>query len=630
MAATIPNPATAATAHKKLTLDVIQLFYSAWTESKTIHPVPKTHLLSLKAIRLSRARNPKRPAPDTSTGEHIKIFKKAKTTHAHNSRDNRPAVYAARNNTHSHSSSLFTSHTPPLPFKPGNTQWSQPSVQKLTTRHNHLEKHIDILRRLQALTKRPPLMKPCENSPCTRPAAKNWKAKPNKGSIATSIDLCKECRTRSELAHNPNRPALPIITCEICGTTTPHGYNWLKHGERTHLCTLCFTCEATADRTPFSHLLPSPPVTRPDMRAIHCALCQKSPKSTPTSFFQHKLCPNCTNHSPNAHQTMQARITFFATRHFHVPLSKIHTESLVALASQLLLNRSIPMPSNTHKFIPVLTQPAGPHLAALLAALQLDAVKPSATYSPPSDQEFSLILYRLTLPTPSHTTLDAAPFQVNHLPHSPPDTPTHSTPTTTQASHTPSTDSRAHKRKPTADTTEQPHTGDSTPTLLTQPPLLTTTIPTVPSPPDGARRPRPSHPTDPPASPPTRRIRRIGPKFAQHRPFSSPPTAHIPQCSQRPAESRSSSILRDLFGPIFSGNPPPPVPPHKGLPRSLRRPRQATSWAGEEAVRSAIFDLNPTRHKRRRAPRPATATQQPPPQRDHLQPPSAAEPSGIG
>ena len=206
----------------------------------------------------------------------------------------------------------------------------------------------------------------------------------------------------------------------------------------------------------------------------------------------------------------------------------------------------------------------------------------------------------------------------------------HYTALPSQVPHKPSIDSRAHKRKPTAGTTEQPHTGDSTPSVLTQPPLLTTTIPTVPSPPDGARRPRPSHPTDPPASPPTRRIRRIGPNFAQHRPFSSPPTAHIPQCSQRPAESRSSSILRDLFGPIFSGNPPPPVPPHKGLPRSLRRPRQATSWAGEEAVRSAIFDLNPTRHKRRRAPRPATATQQPPPQRDHLQPPSAAEPSGIG
>ena len=106
MAATIPNPATVATAHKKLTLDVIQLFYDAWTESKSIHPIPKSHLLSLKATRLFRTRNPKRPSPDNPTGEHIQNFKIAKTTLSHATRDTRPAIYAARNNTHSHSSPM--------------------------------------------------------------------------------------------------------------------------------------------------------------------------------------------------------------------------------------------------------------------------------------------------------------------------------------------------------------------------------------------------------------------------------------------------------------------------------------------------------------------------------------------
>jgi len=135
-----------------------------------------------------------------------------------------------------------------------------------------------------------------------------------------------------------------------------------------------------------------------------------------------------------------------------------------------------------------------------------------------------------------------------------------------------------------------------------------------------------------PLSPPPQRIRRIGPRFATqiHRPFSSPPPNYTPPSPQRPAATRSSSILHNLFGPVFSDNPPPSFPPRKGLSRSLRRPRQATSWTGEAAVRSAIFDLNPTRHKRRRAMRPDAAPQPLQHPRHRHQPPSAAEPSGIG
>jgi len=40
-AATIPNPATAASAASLFTLDTIKLFHDAWTEFKTIHPIPK-------------------------------------------------------------------------------------------------------------------------------------------------------------------------------------------------------------------------------------------------------------------------------------------------------------------------------------------------------------------------------------------------------------------------------------------------------------------------------------------------------------------------------------------------------------------------------------------------------------
>ena len=160
MAATIPNPATVASAHKKLTLDVLLLFYAAWTESKSIHPVPKSHLLSLKASRLFRTRNPKRPAPDSSTGELIQVFKAAKTASSHANRNARPAIYAARNNNHTHSSPHYTSHIPHDQFKAGRTQWSQPSISKLTTRHNHLDKHIGALAKLRYLTTLPP---PYEN-----------------------------------------------------------------------------------------------------------------------------------------------------------------------------------------------------------------------------------------------------------------------------------------------------------------------------------------------------------------------------------------------------------------------------------------------------------------------------------
>ena len=135
-----------------------------------------------------------------------------------------------------------------------------------------------------------------------------------------------------------------------------------------------------------------------------------------------------------------------------------------------------------------------------------------------------------------------------------------------------------------------------------------------------------------PPSPSPQRIRRVGPRFAQpHRPFSSPPATLPPPKPQRPAPSRTSATLQALFGAAFSGNPPPPSLSRKGVSRSLRRPRQATSWVEEAAVRSAIFDPNPTRYKRRRdATRRDAADQRPLPQRVRFCPPSAADPSGVG
>ena len=371
---------------------------------------------------------------------------------------------------------------------------------------------------------------------------------------------------------------------------------------------MCFTCEATAARTPLSHLLPSPPVTRPDMRAKHCALCLRSSIDTPTSFFQHKLCKPCTNKAPNALQTMQTRIFFFATRHLHIPLAQIHTEPLVAIASQLFINRTIPTLANTRHLAPILTQPPGPPLAALLAALNIPTHPSSSTYTPPCADEFALMLYRLSLPPPQPHIADTSAYSHNVSPTPTSNPPSLHLPISTTASHNSHPEHNAVTRLTSAGVPRPTPTPRPTPI---PPPTTEIHTPLTLRPPDGAHRPRPSSPTSP-LSPPPQRIRRIGPRFATqiHKPFSSPPPHYTPPSPQRPAASRSSSILHNLFGPVFSDNPPPLFPPRKGLSRSLRRPRQATSWTGEAAVRSAIFDLNPTRHKRRRAMRPDAAPQQ--------------------
>ena len=50
----------------------------------------------------------------------------------------------------------------------GRTQWSQPSISKFTTRHNHLDKHIEALAKLRHLTTLPPRMETCDNPSCNR------------------------------------------------------------------------------------------------------------------------------------------------------------------------------------------------------------------------------------------------------------------------------------------------------------------------------------------------------------------------------------------------------------------------------------------------------------------------------
>lgn len=221
------------------------------------------------------------------------------------------------------------------------------------------------------------------------------------------------------------------------------------------------------------------------------------------------------------------------------------------------------------------------------------------------------MLYRLSLPNPSPLTADTEPYKHNYLPAT----------TRTITIPTP---------QPPNPTNQQPHT---TRAPWPMPPLSPSTTNHQSPTNNSNRRNRPPSSSDSSPSPSPQRIRRVGPRFAlqHHRPFSSPPPNISPPRPQRPAPTRASIILQQLFGSAFSGNPPPLSPSRKGLPRSLRRPRQATSWVGEEAVRSAIFDSKPIRYKRRRdATRRDAADQRPLPPQVRFCPPSAAEPSGVG
>ena len=189
MAATIPNPATAAKAASNFTLDTISLFYLAWTESKSGHPVPKPLLLSNLAARTFRSRNPKRPPPDTASGEHTKHFK---STHV-------PELIPIK----THSSPCFTSIAPPLPFKEGSTPWARHTSTMQATKYKRLEQHMQKLHLLHKLTKSNPKLVTCEENNCDRAAAKRWPILPQTTLKRTYKAQCSTCRTKCELALDP-------------------------------------------------------------------------------------------------------------------------------------------------------------------------------------------------------------------------------------------------------------------------------------------------------------------------------------------------------------------------------------------------------------------------------------------
>ena len=133
------------------------------------------------------------------------------------------------------------------------------------------------------------------------------------------------------------------------------------------------------------------------MRAPKCALCLIS-KPTTVTFFAHKICNQCAYSLPNAHQAAQTRVAFYATKYLNIPLAEIHTESLTAVASQLILLRSIPTLAVTKSYAKIITLAPGPLLAAHLSASRI-----SAEYRQQSSELMSITEFALVFPAYRHS-----------------------------------------------------------------------------------------------------------------------------------------------------------------------------------------------------------------------------------
>ena len=172
---------------------------------------------------------------------------------------------------------------------------------------------------------------------------------------------------------------------------------------------MCYTNIKRAYTTPMVHLLPAAPLARSDMRAPICAICLAS-KPTTVSFFAHKICSHCSYNLPNANQVAQTRVAFFATKYLNIPLSSIHTESLTAVASQLILLSSIPTLLVTKGYAKIITLPPGPLLAAQLTAARIAVEHRQQGTDPMPITEFALLLFHISLPPPPQSYIDAIPF----------------------------------------------------------------------------------------------------------------------------------------------------------------------------------------------------------------------------
>ena len=251
------------------------------------------------------------------------------------------------------------------------------------------------LQLLYKLTKSNPQVVTCEVNNCNRAAAKRWPVLPQLTPNRKYKAQCPTCRTKEEIASVPGTSG--DRSCQICGTTSPHGFGWLKFDDHDSLCTMCYTNIKRAYTTPMIHILPAAPLARSDMRAPKCALCLVA-KPTTVTFFAHKICSRCAYNLPNANQVAQTRVAFFATRYLSIPLSAIHPDSLTAVASQLILLRSIPTLAVTKCYAKIIVLPPGPLLAVQLATSQIAVEHIQQSTIPMPFTEFAHLLFRISPP----------------------------------------------------------------------------------------------------------------------------------------------------------------------------------------------------------------------------------------